>query len=387
MSVILKNHVMIMAFVALPAWAQTVPSGLPAPAEMAHAITLGTGGVPGALGPEQWSAMADEMSVRNVASATLLPVLPDPRKATGAAVVVAPGGGFATLSWDHEGIKVARVMADYGIAAFVLKYRLDPTPRDAPSFAKAMTLRMTNWIGQPGGGLKIKTPPYAVEDATAALRYVREHAAQWHIDRARVGMLGFSAGARTTLAAALQAPREDRADFIGLLYPPMGGVKVPEDAPPMFIAMAADDPLFGHMGYGLLQSWVAARRPVEFHLYQAGGHGFGLGYKDGTTAAWPQCWFDWMAMNHFLRPAVAQASAPQGATVTAYSTASTPIGVLMDDPTAKAIVERHMPGLTKSEQIAMARAMTLKAVQQYAPDTVTDAKLAAIDAEFAKLHR
>lgn len=85
-------------------------------------------------------------------------------------------------------------------------------------------------------------------------------------------------------------------------------------------------------------------------------------------------------------PAATSAPKPATATATAkYSTADTDIGTLLDDPAAKAIVEKNIPGMTTSDQIDMARGMTLKAVQQYAPDTVTDTRLAAIDAEFAKL--
>lgn len=85
------------------------------------------------------------------------------------------------------------------------------------------------------------------------------------------------------------------------------------------------------------------------------------------------------------KPAEAVATAATPAAKPKYSTAETEIGTLLDDPAAKAIVEKHIPGMTTNEQIDMARAMTLKVVQQYAPDTVTDARLAAIDADFAKL--
>lgn len=285
----------------LAATAQTVPPSLPVPAEFATALPLRTGDVPNGNGPEQWNGKPGAMSVRNTVSASLVPVLPDVGKRTGAAVVIAPGGGFMTLSWDHEGMKVARVMADHGIAAFVLKYRVDPTPRDPAGFGRAMSARMTNWIGKPGEGLKITTPAYAVADGIAALRLVRARAREWGIDSTRVGMIGFSAGARTTLGVTLQAAPADRPAFIAPIYPPMERIAVPADAPPMFVAMATDDPLSGHAGYGLLESWAAARRPFEFHAYQRSGHGFGLGVKGTTTQGWIDGLLRWITFNGFLK--------------------------------------------------------------------------------------
>lgn len=305
---ILRWQVVLMGLVSLPAGARApAPYLAPAPPELAQAIPLFTGEVPGANGPEQWDGVPGAMTGRNITQATLLPVLPDPSKSTGAAVVIAPGGAFVTLSWDLEGMQVARAMSDRGIAAFVLKYRLEPSPRDLPNFAKMMSTRMTNWIGKPGAGLRIETPPYPVEDGVAALRLIRATASRWHVDPARVGMIGFSAGARTTLAVTLKAEAADSPAFIGLIYPPMAPVTAPQNAPPMFVAMASDDPLFGRMGFGLIESWLAVRRPVEFHDYQRGGHGFGLGLKGTTTEGWIDGFLRWMDLNHFLkaRPALA----------------------------------------------------------------------------------
>lgn len=269
------------------------------PAEMRQEISLGTGIVPGANGPEIWFGGPGNMSVRNTSEASVLPVLPDPAKATGTAMVVAPGGAFMTLAWDHEGMAVARLLADHGIAAFVLKYRLNPTPRDWPSFGKVMRSQMTNWIGKPGEGLRIVTPPYAVADGLAALKLVRARAAQWRIDPAKVGMIGFSAGARTTIRVTLDAAPAERPAFSVMLYPPMEKVPVPADAPPAFVAMATDDPLSGQAGYGLIESWMAARRPIEFHAYQRGGHGFGLGKQGTTTEGWADGLFRWLDLNGF----------------------------------------------------------------------------------------
>ena len=101
------------------------------------AIELGTGPLPGATAPESWHSQYGSKFARNVTVATLTPFLPDPSKATGAAVIVAPGGGFRTLSMENEGWNVARALADRGVAAFVLKYRLNQTPADLEAFAAA----------------------------------------------------------------------------------------------------------------------------------------------------------------------------------------------------------------------------------------------------------
>ena len=80
-------------------------------------------------------------------------------------------------------------------------------------------------------------------------------------------------------------------------------MKVPADAPPMFVALAADDPLFGNGGYGLIDSWRAAKRPVEFHLYEQGGHGFGMYQKTTTSTGWFDAFTRWLGMHGMIKPA------------------------------------------------------------------------------------
>jgi acetyl esterase/lipase len=112
-------------------------------------------------------------------------------------------------------------------------------------------------------------------------------------------MVGFSAGAMLTLQTALRAP-ETKPAFIGIIYGPLEPVSVPADAPPMFVALAADDPLFGGRGMGLIQSWIAAKRPVEFHLYEQGGHGFGMYPKPTTSTGWFEAFVRWLDMHQML---------------------------------------------------------------------------------------
>src|SRR5690554_3885335 len=116
--------------------------------------------VEGGKPTENWTSYGDTLSVRNVTSPSITPFLPDPEKATGAAVVVAPGGAFMLLSVDHEGWAVARWLAERGIAAFVLKYRLHPTPSDDDAFLQAMQERMSS-VG------KREDPPPAFQPAVA----------------------------------------------------------------------------------------------------------------------------------------------------------------------------------------------------------------------------
>jgi len=268
-----------------------------------NAIELGTGPLPGATAPESWHSQYGSVFARNVTVATLTPFLPDPAKANGTAVIVAPGGGFRTLSMENEGWDVAKALAAKGVAAFVIKYRLVQTPPDMAGFEQSMRDMFAGAARtppNPAGAIAGITPQ--ITDARAAFALVRRRAAEWHVDPNRVGMVGFSAGAMLTLATTL-AGQEAKPAFIGIIYGPLAPVTVPADAPPMFVALAADDPLFGNGGYGLIDSWRAAKRPVEFHLFEQGGHGFGMYPKTTTSTGWFDEFTRWMAMHGWLKPA------------------------------------------------------------------------------------
>jgi acetyl esterase/lipase len=267
-----------------------------APAEP-NAIPLRTGGVDGSSARETWFRQWGDPMVRNVTTATLTPFLPDPDKATGAAVIVAPGGGFMWLSMGNEGWEVAEALRARGVAAFVLKYRLRPTPERLDDFKNSMDAMFAGAGARPPGAAPRLDDQ--VEDARAAFALVRARRVEWRIDPDRIGMMGFSAGAGTTMATLMQAG-ETRPAFIAPIYGGMGPVNVPADAPPMFVALAADDPLFAGQGFGLIESWRAARRPVEFHYYQNGGHGFGLGNPDRTSNIWFDSFMHWLDVNGFL---------------------------------------------------------------------------------------
>lgn len=277
---------------------------IPIPAQPT-AIVLNTGELPNAPNKESWHSQYGSVFARNVTVATLTPFLPDPAKATGAAVVVTPGGGFRTLSMENEGWDVAKALNARGVAAFVLKYRLNQTPADLATFAAPPAPP-----APPGAGHPLRRPDPAammanlapqIADARAAFALIRSRAKEWRVDPDRIGMVGFSAGAMLTMATTLNGG-DAKPAFIGNIYGPLGAMPAPADAPPMFVALAADDPLFGEPQYGLIDAWRNAKRPVEFHLYEQGGHGFGMYPKSTTSTGWFDAFTRWMAMHGYLAP-------------------------------------------------------------------------------------
>jgi len=253
---------------------------------------------------EVWNMLqAGNPVVRNVTQPTLTPVLPDPAKATGAAVIVAPGGGFLMLSMQTEGFAVAKALADRGIAAFVLKYRLETTPVEGKAFLAAMMARFRSAPNDPAAVLAVRHPDPSA-DALAALRLVRSRAAEWKVDPARVGLIGFSAGAMTALELVQTVPQAEQPAFFGYVYGPQAVETVPAGAPPMFDAIAFDDPLFRPVTFPIAAAWQRAKRPVELHAYQKGGHGFGgLGAPGTTTTLLLDQFTAWLAMQGFLKKA------------------------------------------------------------------------------------
>jgi acetyl esterase/lipase len=269
-----------------------------------NAIEIGTAPLPDATFQEAWHSQYGSKFARNVTVATITPFLPDPASASGAAVVVAPGGGFRTLSMENEGWNVASALAERGVAAFVLKYRLNQTPADMDEFKRSMDEMFSNTARRPprfdAEQMKVHLAPQ-LEDSCAAFALIRNHAVEWKIDTDRIGMLGFSAGAALTMATALVGENANPA-FIGNIYGPLAPVTVPADAPPLFVALAADDPFFADSGFGLIESWRAAKKPVEFHFYEQGGHGFGMYPKETTSTGWFNAFVSWLTMHGMLKP-------------------------------------------------------------------------------------
>ena len=277
---------------------------LETPAEP-NAIPLGTGGVDNQPASETWFRQWGDPMARNITTATLTPFFPAPGTANGASVIVAPGGGFSWLSLGNEGWEVAEALAKQGITAFVLKYRLNPTPESLEDFSAWMNRPRTPAppAAAAKGGNTPPRPPQRdlsnqLEDAEAAYDMIVARAKEWGVDTTRIGMIGFSAGAGLTMHATLHSKKMKLA-FIGPIYGGMGPVEVPENAPPMFNVIASDDFLF--LGQtGVIESWYKAGKPVEFHLYQNGGHGFGLGNPSRTSNRWFDAFIYWLEVNKFL---------------------------------------------------------------------------------------
>lgn len=252
---------------------------------------------------ESWDYTNGNLGVRNVSIATITPFLPPVGTATSAAVVVAPGGGFLGLAIDTEGYRVARWLADHGVAAFVLKYRMLPTPGDFAQYRREMiAVRTGDTSIKPSFAPPAATPPQSLEDGLVAMRFVRGNAAKYGIDPQRVGFMGFSAGAMITMSVALADADQPRPAFIAPIYGAQDAVVVPPDAPPMFVAIATDDFFFAKGRSELMESWVRAKRPVEFHLFQSGGHGFATGVPGTSSFDWLESLHRWLGVNGLLTP-------------------------------------------------------------------------------------
>jgi acetyl esterase/lipase len=291
------------ALAQMPPQDQIKMTSIAPPPEASRGIPLYSGAAPGSEGAtqvEQWNLIFGQRAVRNVTRPTLTPYLPSPDKATGAAVIVAPGGAYMMLSMDNEGQLVAQWLADHGVAAFVLKYRLDPTPADDNATLAVMGARFGAAAKSGADHAPPIYQPLAIDDAQVALTLVRSRAAEWGLDPKRIGMIGFSAGAMTTLQATLKSGAGPRPDFVGIVYGPMNTVTPPPSPPPMFAALANDDPLFGDTDYGLAQAWRKVHAPFEMHVYERGDHGFGMTKKGTTSDLWIDQFFAWMKARGLL---------------------------------------------------------------------------------------
>jgi endo-1,4-beta-xylanase len=220
--------------------------------------------------------------------------LPPREKATGAAMIVAPGGGNTQLVIDKEGWEMAGWLNSIGIAAFVLKYRLAKAP-----------------------GVTYTLPGEVYADAARAVRLVRSRAEEWHVDPKRVGFAGFSAGGQVTGmietkfdagkpgASDAVERQSSRPDFTVLIYPGArpDGFPVPNDAPPAFLVCADDDRSHVEVTAKFYLELEAAHIPSELHIYTYGGHGFGLRptKNHGPVETWPDRLKEWLADRGFSK--------------------------------------------------------------------------------------
>lgn len=246
---------------------------------------------------EQWYEVEGRgQFVRNVKVPTLIPYLPEPGKGNGAAIIIAPGGAFLHHTFGSGGYEAAAWFRDQGFATFILKYRLEETPRAEEDHQAYVAEKMAGYrAGGRSGRYAPATPDYAFEDVNAAVRLVRSRAEELHIQPDKVGVVGFSAGALMAVYNAQSAPPESRADFIASIYGQLVLRDMPERVPPMFAAMSSDDELSGQSGFEVIQAWQE-RGIVELHLYGQGGHNFGMGHEPYTNALWPMEFMAWLRM-------------------------------------------------------------------------------------------
>jgi acetyl esterase/lipase len=273
----------------IPIWPGPPPDARP-PAGPESAETTGADSL---VAGKPW------VSISNVAQPTIT-VYPPTGTNTGAAVLVFPGGGYEILAIDLEGTEACDWLTARGITCILLKYRV-PAPRSAP-----------NWGAYPQS-------PIALEDAQRAIGLVRLHAAEWHIDPHKVGVLGFSAGGHLVAAVSVHfaqrlyppvdaADKQScRPDFAVALYPghlsfgkrltinPDIQSHITRDTPPTFLLQNEDD----HVDNvnDSLAYYIALKNagvPVEMHLFAQGGHAFGLRRTKFPATAWPQLVETWL---------------------------------------------------------------------------------------------
>ena len=217
--------------------------------------------------------------IQNVVTPTITAYLPDPAKATGTGVIIAPGGGFIALATTLEGEGLARYLQQRGIAAFMLKYRT---------------------IEQRGSGIpqmdQDTAARYGIADAIQALKVVRQNAAKWHLAANRVGIIGFSAGGMVASGALLQPDSAARPSFAAMIYGAPFGVMpaIPATLPPIFLAWAADDNVVPKMLPRFRDALTAAGISPEVHVYAKGGHGFGMKKQGTSSDHWVDEFYWWL---------------------------------------------------------------------------------------------
>jgi acetyl esterase/lipase len=268
----------------------------------------------GAPGSETWTQKestfnrGDIVTVRNVVKPTMTVYPADPATASGAAVIVAPGGAFRFLSWNMEGTQVAEWLQRRGVTGIALKYRLSDTGTDeefAASRAAGRGSGATAGGGRAGGpGSTIDIQAMAAADGRQAIAVVRKHAAEWHVDPHKIGLMGFSAGGYVAVMAALEHDEASRPDFAGAIYTccvrtPIATVH--SDAGPLFIASAADDPISVTAGPALFTAWTAVHKPVEIHIYAQGGHGFGMTKQGLPSDGWIDQFGEWLRAQKLMK--------------------------------------------------------------------------------------
>jgi len=251
---------------------------------------------------QQFNELFKTEVVFNVAQPSMLLFEADKAKANGTVIVIAPGGGFQSLSINREGIDVAKKLAENGITAVVLKYRLLETKSNDP--AKEMMEGIKD-----RKAFESKTAPIKVmagDDIKTAISYIRTHAKELNINPEKLGVIGFSAGASVILESLLHSKDASTLpNFAASIY---GGpsqeildTQIPSTTLPLFICAASDDQLkLAPKSVLLYNKWLEAGQPAELHIYEKGGHGFGMGKQNLPVDKWSDVYLDWLKFHKFL---------------------------------------------------------------------------------------
>lgn len=255
-------------------------------AEPAAIIPLWENGAPGFEDRRDEAEVFTGGSITNIHYPTLTVFRPAEDKANGVAIVIAPGGGLRKLGIRGGGTEPAAFLAAHGYTAFVLKYRLSRQP-----------------------GVPYKFEEHVLQDGQRAVRLVRHRASEFGVDPSKVGMLGFSAGGEVVSitcykpgagdpqAADLIDRQNAKPNFQMLVYPGPVGIpsKLPDDTPPAFMLIAADDPHTSVL-LNLMHRFREIGVDYEAHIYARGGHGFGMGTRSNRLSMqhWPDRLLDWL---------------------------------------------------------------------------------------------
>ncbi|MFT4549052.1 MAG: acetyl esterase/lipase [Verrucomicrobiales bacterium] len=284
-------------------------------------VPLWPAGAPGAPKPEKPEESTNRdgiLIVGKIQQPTIRTYLPPKDKATGAAVVILPGGGYSIVAMGHEGYDVAKWLNSIGVAAVVVKYRVS----NDPSYGYQH--------------------PVPLLDAQRAIRLTRSKSEEWGIDPERIGVLGFSAGGHLASTCGTLFDRNlmvrdrdaidrlsSRPNFMVLVYPVISTTKpfghsgsknnllgaepdpdvvrllsselnVTDKTPPTFLVHAHNDPVASENSVYFYLALKNSKVPAEMHLYETGGHGFGLGRSGDLVSTWPQRCEDWMRARGLL---------------------------------------------------------------------------------------
>jgi acetyl esterase/lipase len=304
------------AFLVLLSSFVTIAGAAPAPggrtaggATASPGATVSANASPAALAQEQVIPLWDAAPASAIAPQTGPPpsitaYLPQESKATGTAVIVCPGGAFRALSWSDEGVQVAKWLNDHGMTAFVLRYHLLDARAGGRGgmgvLPRNLEIKNANANPEPENKELANVVSLATADGRQALKIVRQNAEKWKINPKRIGIMGFSAGGGVAVGTVLGSDAENRPDFVATLYgPALVDVHVPADAPPLFIAVAADHMPVSAGCVALYNVWKQAGRSAKLHVYSNGRAGFGMRKQGLPSDTWIDRFADWMKVQGF----------------------------------------------------------------------------------------